>query len=177
MTFTVLTRRLFLLTSWSPQDLRRALITWILLASSFMAGSQEVKPRSAASDGPLGAQASRAVTPISVLSPPKDFDLQARDQAVLNHLNAVVRVFRIAISPIQKVGEPSDVLYRDQAVSQALQIADLAFESSRAEAALLSAFLKQNGVPAALPAEGEGQKLHHAPTSLSGSPTLRHNYK
>jgi small-conductance mechanosensitive channel len=59
-----------------------------------------------------------------------------RDQAVLRHLNAVLRYYHDAQAPIQKVGEPSDLIYRDQAAGLAAQIAGLAFDSARAKAAL-----------------------------------------
>jgi small-conductance mechanosensitive channel len=61
----------------------------------------------------------------------------ARSDAILAHLNAVLRFYRDSSAPIQKVGEPSDLLYRDQAVTLASQIAGFAFQSAKAEAALL----------------------------------------
>ena len=60
----------------------------------------------------------------------------ARGPAILQHLNAVLRFHRDSVSPIQKVGEPSDLLYRDQAVTLATQAANFAFQSAKAEAAL-----------------------------------------
>ena len=101
----------------------------------------------------------RPIVTGTVLPPPKDFVPDDQEAAILSHLNAVVRIFRLATAPIQKVGEPSDMLYRDQALAQTTQVAGLAFESSRAEAALLAAFRKQAGTSAAAPAEGEAQKL------------------
>ncbi len=120
---------------------------------------QTPSPPPAKATSPSAAQAAHPPAATQVLSPPKDFDLQARDAAVLSHLNAVVRVFRLAVAPIQKVGEPSDLLYRDQALAQSTEVADLAFQSSRAEAALLAAFARRNGAQPAAPAEGEAQKL------------------
>ena len=114
----------------------------------------EVNPRAAGT-----GQTSRPIITGPVLPPPKDFSPDDQEAAILSHLNAVVRIFRLATTPLQKVGEPSDMLYRDQALAQTTQIASLAFESSRAEAALLAAFAKQAGTQAAAPAEGEAQKL------------------
>ena len=90
---------------------------------------------------------------------PPNFDLESRGRDVLNHLNAVVRYFRLALTPIQKVGEPSDLLYREQALAGSRQIADFAFQSARAEAALLVAYQKQAGKLPAAESEGESQKL------------------
>lgn len=137
----------------------------LLFSSAHFAYSQASSPASQVTS--LTVQPSHAISANSVLPPPKDFDLQNRSAAVLNHLNAVVRIFRLAVTPIQKVGEPSDMLYRDQALSQATQVADLAFESSRAEAFLLAAFAKQSGAPASAPAEGEAQKLQAVRASIT----------
>jgi small-conductance mechanosensitive channel len=57
---------------------------------------------------------------------------------VLQHLNAVLRLYHDAEAPIQKVGEPSDLIYRDQAVTLAQQVAVFAFQSAQAEAALMA---------------------------------------
>jgi small-conductance mechanosensitive channel len=59
-----------------------------------------------------------------------------RQRAVVQHLSAVIRFYHDAEAPIQKVGEPSDLVYRDQAVTLASQIAGFAFQSAKAEAAL-----------------------------------------
>lgn len=59
-----------------------------------------------------------------------------RSEAVIDHLNSVLRFYRDSQSPIQKVGEPSDTVYRDQAVALATQIGRYAFQSAKAEAVL-----------------------------------------
>src|SRR6202012_1260616 len=64
-------------------------------------------------------------------------DSSARSKQILDHLNAVLRFYRDSEAPIQKVGEPSDLLYRDQAVTLAAQIAGFAFQSAKAEAGLM----------------------------------------
>ena len=65
-------------------------------------------------------------------------DVPKRSKDVLTHLNSVLRYYREATSPIQKVGEPSDLLYAEQSSAQALQVAQLAFQAAKNEAALLS---------------------------------------
>src|SRR5277367_1754992 len=59
-----------------------------------------------------------------------------REKAIVKHLNAVLRFYHDSAAPIQKVGEPSDLIYRDQTATLATQIAGFAFQSAQAEAAL-----------------------------------------
>jgi small-conductance mechanosensitive channel len=61
-----------------------------------------------------------------------------RSKAVIQHLNGVLRFYHDTEAPIQKIGEPSDLVYRDQALTLASQIAGLAFQSAKAEAALMA---------------------------------------
>lgn len=67
-----------------------------------------------------------------------DINVPKRSAEVLSHLNAVLRYYRTASTPVQKVGEPSDVLYAEQSESEATQIAILAFQAAKNEAAVLS---------------------------------------
>ena len=92
-----------------------------------------------------------------VLPPPQDFDVQARSRDVLAHLSAIIRFYRVSLTPIQKVGEPSDLLYREQSVNQAARTGELAFESARAEALLLTTYTRRAG---ASPEKGEGEAQH-----------------
>jgi small-conductance mechanosensitive channel len=66
-------------------------------------------------------------------------DAAARGHRIIAHLNAVIQFYRSSTQPIQSVGDPSDIVYRDQAVELASQIASFAFQSAEAEAALLNA--------------------------------------
>jgi small-conductance mechanosensitive channel len=79
------------------------------------------------------------------------------------HLSEVLRFYRLSSTPVQKVGEPSDVLYAEQSRSEATQVAQLAFQAARDEAALLA---RVPGSPSAKSqqgsAQGEGQKLEAA---------------
>lgn len=86
-------------------------------------------------------------------------DVTERSKAVLEHLNEVIRFFRMTVTPIQKTGEPSDMLYAEQAQSSATQIAQLAFQSARDEAALLARVQVLPGQTDVKPAEGEAQRL------------------
>jgi small-conductance mechanosensitive channel len=88
---------------------------------------------------------------------PSADDVAGRSSAILAHLNAVLRFYRDSATPIQKVGEPSDLLYRDQAVTLASQIAGFAFQSAKAEAALLGGSPKA-GQPAPT-SQSQSQRL------------------
>ena len=78
--------------------------------------------------------------PAQAIPPPQitpPYDVTDRSQAILAHLNAVLRFYRESESPIQKVGEPSDLFYRNQAVTQATQVASYAFQSAKVEVGLI----------------------------------------
>ncbi len=58
--------------------------------------------------------------------------------AILNHLNAAIGWYRQVASIDQTAGKPSDALFLENARSLALQALRLAFESAKAEAALIT---------------------------------------
>jgi small-conductance mechanosensitive channel len=65
-------------------------------------------------------------------------DAKAQSREILAHLGEVVRYYRMAVAPIQKVGAPSDALYVQQAQTEATQIGQLAFRAARSQAEFLS---------------------------------------
>lgn len=62
-----------------------------------------------------------------------------RGDAILDHLNAVIDWYRHAMTRVQTVGLPSDAMYQFNAQSMAAEVAQLAFQSAQAEAALIPA--------------------------------------
>lgn len=82
-------------------------------------------------------------------------DTTAQGKAMLEHLNNVLRFYRASTTQIQKVGEPSDALYGEQASQQAAQIGQTAFQSARNLAALFNR-LQPSATPsgATQPADG-----------------------
>ena len=89
----------------------------------------------------------------------KDINVNSRSKQILAHLSEVIRYYRMTIVPIQKTGEPSDILYAEQAQSEATQAAQLAFQSARDEATLLSRV--EAGQPGTAPAlQAEGSRLN-----------------
>lgn len=91
-------------------------------------------------------------------------DVQAQAQAIAAHLNSVIQFYRALTQPIQKAGEPNDVVYRDQAVAEAAQIANLAFQSAKAEAAVLAG-------------SQTGSQQNASQTSSPGAPAANANPK
>ena len=119
-------------------------------------GGSAAAARAASGTGVPGISAVEAA---QVLPPPAGFDVGGRNKEVLAHLNAVIRFYRMSVTPtIQKVGEPSDALYREQAVNEAERVGELAFQSARAEALLLTTYSKRAGTTAEQP-QGEAQTL------------------
>jgi small-conductance mechanosensitive channel len=84
-----------------------------------------------------------------------DINSAAETKDILAHLNSILRLYRTASEPIQKVGEPSDVLYGEQSQSEAAQIARLAFQAAANEAVLLGKISgAATGVVNGQPAQG-----------------------
>ena len=86
-----------------------------------------------------------------------NIDVSAQSQGILQHLSEILRFYRTATTKIQKAGEPSDILYAEQAKSQATQIAQFAFQSARNEAALLTRVNVPATAAAAAPQNNNGQ--------------------
>ena len=64
---------------------------------------------------------------------------------MLHHLNQVISWYRHATTGVQSAGLPSDAIYEDNTRSLAEQAVKLAFQSARAEAALITAQQKATG--------------------------------
>jgi len=70
--------------------------------------------------------------------------IQLDESAVLSHLNQLINWYRHSITGIQPVGLPSDAMYQDNAKNLSSQILRLAFQSAKAEAAVLTAQQKKS---------------------------------
>jgi small-conductance mechanosensitive channel len=77
--------------------------------------------------------------------PASEFDAQARSRDILAHLNSLIQFYRACTQPLQKAGEPNDVVYRDQAVALSSAAAGFAFQWARAEAELMSRYQTHGG--------------------------------
>jgi small-conductance mechanosensitive channel len=66
-------------------------------------------------------------------------------EAVINHLNAVIKLYRNASAELQAGGAPSDVIYQDNEQNYTADVVRLAFQAARAEAAAIRTTQKNGG--------------------------------
>jgi small-conductance mechanosensitive channel len=71
--------------------------------------------------------------------------LQLDGNAILHNLNQVISWYRHATTGVQSVGLPSDTIYQDNTKSLGEQAVKLAFQSAKAETALITAQQKAAG--------------------------------
>ncbi len=148
------------------------LIGTLLLAGQIASPAQKTPTQSATkTPAPPPAPPSKIPpqTPSSTMPPTEDqpnpTDVADREKAIVRHLNAVLRFYHLADASIQKVGEPSDLIYRDQAATLATQIAGFAFQSAQVEAALLTA--NSSASQATPGAQTQAQKLQATRDSVA----------
>ncbi len=85
------------------------------------------------------------VAPSSQTTPNAVAPIRLDESAVLSHLNQLINWYRHCTTGIQPVGLPSDAIYEDNAKSLGSQVVRLAFQSAKAEAALIVAQQKKSG--------------------------------
>jgi hypothetical protein len=71
--------------------------------------------------------------------------IQLDGGAALHHLNQVINWYRHSTTGIQSVGQPSDAIYQDSTQSLGAQVVRLAFQSAKAESALITVQQKTSG--------------------------------
>lgn len=86
-------------------------------------------------------------------------DVNARARLIVQHLDEVIRFYRMTTTPIQMTGEPSDVIYAEQAQASATQVTQLSFQSARGEAALLARIAGASGTSSGQPQQPQAQRL------------------
>jgi small-conductance mechanosensitive channel len=88
---------------------------------------------------------------------PGGFTQQQLDtEAVINHLNAVIKLYRNASAELQTGGVPSDVIYQENEKSLAAEVVRMAFQAARAEAAAIRA-TEKNAAPSTSSAQSSAQ--------------------
>src|ERR1700761_4881715 len=145
---------------------------WISLfaCALFFAGAATV-PSSHGQQSPNPAPATAAPSPAAsttAANPPVATAQLDRD-AILHHLNAVITWYRDITSKLKPVGLPSDAIYQENTRSLAAEAVRLAFQSARAEAAIISAMNK--GEKPGANANDSSQ----AQTNNNGQPTQQQN--
>ena len=84
------------------------------------------------------------VSRYEILAQPAASALPLDSGAILHHLNLVINWYRQTSTKVQSGGEPSDAIYASNAQSLAAKAMQLAFQSAKAEAALLPAVQKSS---------------------------------
>ena len=98
---------------------------------------------------------------------PQAIDVEARTRDLRDHLGDVIQFYQLTRQPIQTAGEPSDVVYRDQATDLAVQIAQYAFQSAKAQAAYLAVYQGSAGTnPEGSQGGTEQQRMQAAATNV-----------
>jgi len=85
-----------------------------------------------------------AATPANQQTPPAAPELHLDGAAALQHLNQVINWYRHSTT-LQSAGLPSDAVYQDNTKNLGAQVVQLAFQSAKAEAALIAAQQKTTG--------------------------------
>jgi small-conductance mechanosensitive channel len=85
--------------------------------------------------------------------------IQIDQAAILSHLNQIISWYRHSTTSVQSVGQPSDAIYQDNAKTLGSQAVRLAFQSAKAEPALIAAQQKSNGIVQSSPETTQEQKL------------------
>jgi small-conductance mechanosensitive channel len=82
---------------------------------------------------------------------------QLDSEAVINHLNAVIKLYRNASAELQTGGAPSDVIYQENEKSRTAEVVRLAFQAARAEAAAIRATGKTGASSSSSSAQSSAQ--------------------
>ncbi len=125
-------------------DLRHAARIIALFLIGGMLWAQDSKPPQPpiTPAQPHSQPSSQAGSPIPANALPP---IQLDGSATLHHLNQVIGWYRHSTTGVQSVGLPSDAIYQDNTQSLAAQVVRLAFQSAKAETALITAQQKTNG--------------------------------
>jgi small-conductance mechanosensitive channel len=81
---------------------------------------------------------------------------QLDSEAVINHLNAVIKLYRNASAELQTGGAPTDVIYQENENNLTAEVVRLAFQAARAEAAAIRA-TEKGGTPNSSSAQSSAQ--------------------
>jgi small-conductance mechanosensitive channel len=124
----------------------RFLVAVAILILASLAG----RPRSAAQTSTPSkkpqpaAQQPAANAPAPTPAPVQLSPVQLDGNAALHHLNEVIGWYRHCTTGVRDVGLPSDAIYEDNAKNLGAQVVQLAFQSAKAESAVIAAQQKNN---------------------------------
>jgi len=109
------------------------IVALTLIGVLFLPAQNSTPPQPPKAGRPPVSQSAVALPPI-----------QLDESAVLYHLNQLINWYRHSTAGIQPVGLPSDAIYQDNAKNLSSQVLRLAFQSAKAEAAVLTAQQKRS---------------------------------
>lgn len=101
----------------------------------FLPAQNSTPPQPSKAGHPPVSQSAVALPPI-----------QLDESAVLYHLNQLINWHRHSTIGVQPIGLPSDAIYQDNAKNLSSQVLRLAFQSAKAEAAVLTAQQKKSEI-------------------------------
>jgi small-conductance mechanosensitive channel len=104
--------------------------------------------------------------PLAVSQQPQNSNVEARSKEILAHLNLIVQFYQKTKQPIQKAGQPNDVVYGDQATALSSQAAAFAFQSAQSQAVLMESEQGAKGTVTNAQVAGEQQKLQASETNV-----------
>ena len=96
--------------------------------------SQAQRPSNPQTPQPSNPKAPQPSSPSAASQPAAHIDRNA----IVNHLNLAISWYRDSNSKVQAPGQPSDVIYRDNAQNFAAEALRLAFQSAKEEAEIIS---------------------------------------
>ncbi len=114
-------------------------ILWLPLFAALALWAQTAK-RPEPAQTPVQQGSQTVSTSASPLPP-----IQLDGSVALHHLNQIISWYRHSTTGIQSVGLPSDAIYQDNTQALVAQAVRLAFQSAKAEAALIASEQKGNG--------------------------------
>jgi len=125
-----LVKRLHRTTSWIG-----GVTALFVMAALLLWAQPSTPPQPPGTPAPQSSQASTKTLP----------PIQLDGDAAVEHLNHVISWFHHSTTGLQSVGLPSDAIYQDNMQGFAAEVVRLAFQSAKAEAALMAAQQKNSG--------------------------------
>ena len=135
------------------ETIKRRLIAYLRHAGKWMVALSLVGGTVSWTQGSKQPQPVKTPAPQNSATPQTSLPpIQLDGAAALHHLNVVISWYRDSRTSVQSVGLPSDAIYQDNTQSLGTQAVRLAFQSAKAEAALIAA---QQKISSASQASGE----------------------
>lgn len=126
----------------------------VLCVAAAFSGAQNSKQATNNAEQLKGPAQQNSQTSSTALPP-----LQLDGNAALQHLNQVISWYRHATTDVHAVGLPSDAIYEENTKSLGTQVIKLAFQSAKAESAIIAAQQKAEGAKNPSASSSQAQNL------------------